>query len=58
MRLSSYLKAITGAVIAGLTSLQAALNEGGIDAQEAVTAGIAALVALGVIWAVPNVPEK
>jgi len=57
MRLASYLKAIAGALIAGLTSLQAALDDGGIDAQEGITAGIATLVALGVIWAVPNSPE-
>ena len=51
-----YLKALVGALVAGLTSLQAALDNGGITAQEGVTAGIATLVALGVVWAVPNKP--
>jgi hypothetical protein len=54
---SRYLKAITGAVVAGLTSLQAALDDGGITAQEGVTAAIATLVALGLVWAVPNTPD-
>ena len=55
--MSRYLKAITGAVVAGLTSLQAALDDGGITAQEGVTAAIATLVALGLVWAVPNTPD-
>jgi hypothetical protein len=51
--MNRYLKAITGAVIAGLTSLQASL-EGGLTAAESITAAIAALVALGAVWAIPN----
>lgn len=54
--MSAYLKAIVGAVVAGLTALQAALDDGGITAQEGVTAAIAALVALGAVWIVPNSP--
>lgn len=53
----SYLKAVVGAVVAALTALQAALDNGGISAQEAIGAGIAALVAFSVVWAVPNAPE-
>lgn len=49
------LKAIVGSALAGLTSLQVAAD-GGVTFQEWVQAGIAALVALGVIWAVPNKP--
>ena len=47
-------KAIAGALVAGLTSLHAALDDGGIVPQEWLAAVIAALVALGVVWAVPN----
>lgn len=50
-------KAIAGGLVAGLTSLQAALDDGGVTAQEWVAAGIAALVGLGVVWAVPNQPS-
>lgn len=51
-----YAKAIVGAVVAGLTSLQAALDDGGITAQEGVAAAIATLGALGLVWAIPNGP--
>jgi hypothetical protein len=47
-------KAIAGGLVAGLTSLQTALDDGGVTATEWVSAGIAALVGLGVVWAVPN----
>ena len=50
-------KAIVGALIAGLTSIVTALDDGDITNQEWVTAVIAAAVALGVVWAVPNKPE-
>jgi hypothetical protein len=56
--MTKYAKAIVGAAVAGLTSLQAALDDGGITAQEGVTAAIATLVALGLVWAVPNTPES
>jgi hypothetical protein len=48
-----YAKAIVAALIAGLTSLQASLD-GGLTAAEGIGAGLAALVALGAVWAVPN----
>jgi hypothetical protein len=47
-------KAIAGGLVAGLTSLQTALDDGGVTAVEWVSAGIAALVGLGIVWAVPN----
>lgn len=62
MRLSSYLKAFVGAIIAFLTSLSTALvdDKGFADITDGqwVVAIIAALTALGVIWAVPNTPPS
>lgn len=55
-----YAKAIVGAVIAGLTALLPALDDGAITTGEWVVVAAAALGALGVVWAVPNahaVPE-
>ena len=49
-----YAKAIVGAVVAGLTSLHGSLDNDTITTREGVAAAIAVLVALGVIWAVPN----
>jgi hypothetical protein len=49
----SYLKAVVGGLIAGLTSLQVALD-GGVTVAEGVAATVAALVAFGAVWAVPN----
>lgn len=51
----TYAKAIVGALVAGLASLQAAVDDG-LTAKEAIGAGIALLLALGVVWAVPNAP--
>lgn len=53
--MGKYAKAIVGALVAGLSSLQAALDDG-LTAQESIGAAIAALLALGVVWAVPNSP--
>lgn len=49
-----YAKAVTGAVVAGLTSALAALDDGTVTPPE--WAGIIAtvLVAAGAVWAVPN----
>lgn len=52
--MAAYAKAIVGALVAALTALVAALNEGGVSAQEWAQAAIAGLVALGAVWAVPN----
>lgn len=48
-----YAKAIVGAIITGLGSLQIALD-GGVTTQEWVGVALATLVALGAVWAVPN----
>lgn len=52
-----YAKAIVGALVAGLSAIAVALGDNALSAQECVTAAIAALVALGAIWAVPNTPN-
>lgn len=48
-----YAKAIVGALIAGLSSLQASFD-GGVTAQEWTACAVAALAALAAVWAVPN----
>lgn len=53
--MSKYAKAVTGALVAGLTALLPALDAG-VTAAEWVTAAVAFLVALGAVWAVPNAP--
>lgn len=52
--MGKYLKAIVAALIAGLGSIATALGDNAISAQEWVTAGLAFLVALSAVWAVPN----
>ena len=49
-----YAKAIAGALVAGGTALGTALADDHITGQEWVTVVVAAVAALGVIWAVPN----
>jgi hypothetical protein len=56
--MTSYLKAIVGALIAGLGSLYQALDKGGVTAQEWVAVAIATLAALGVVWGTPNLDPK
>lgn len=51
-----YLKAITGAVVTGLGTMQVAYADNVITQQEWVGIAIATLVALGAVWAVPNRP--
>lgn len=55
--MSKYAKAVVGALVAGLTALLPALDAG-VNAAEWVTAAVAFLVALGVVWAVPNRPAS
>lgn len=55
----TYLKAITGAAVAGLTALSAAFLEGSdggsqITSSEWVNVAIAFLVGLGAVYLVPN----
>ncbi len=54
--MTKYAKAIVGAVVAGLTALLPVMEDG-VSAAEWVTALVAFLVALGVVWAVPNAPS-
>jgi hypothetical protein len=54
----AYLKAIAGAIVTGLGTLQVAYADNVITHQEIVGIAIATLVAAGAIWAVPNVPKK
>lgn len=55
--MTKYAKAIVGAVVAGLTSLEAALDDSGITAQEGIKAAIATAVALSLVWAIPNAEQ-
>lgn len=49
-----YAKAIVGALVAGLGALGTALTDGAVSAQEWVAVASATLVALGVVFGVPN----
>lgn len=49
-----YAKAIVGALVAGLGAAGTALTDGGVSAQEWVAVASATLVALGVVFGVPN----
>ena len=54
-----YAKAIVGAIVAALTALSTALDDGVITQQEWVTVALGLLTGLAVIWAVPNAtPEE
>lgn len=50
------LKAFVGALVAGLSALAVGLADDNITGEEWLTAGVATLTALGVVWAVPNKP--
>jgi hypothetical protein len=54
---SPYWKAVAGSLLAFLASLQAATDDG-IAAGEWIAAAIAALLALGVVYAVPNITRN
>jgi hypothetical protein len=51
-----YAKAFVGAAVAGLGTLATALADDHVTAAEWVGVATATLVALGVVWAVPNRP--
>lgn len=51
---TAYAKALIGALVAGLTALGTALADGELTAAEGVGCIVAALVALGAVYAVPN----
>jgi hypothetical protein len=50
-------KAITAALVAGLTGIATGLDDGKLSWQEVVTALVALLVALGAVYRVPNGPK-
>lgn len=52
-----YFKSIIAGLIAAGSALITALGDNDLSAQEAVTAGVAFLVGLGVVAAVPNKPS-
>ena len=53
--IAPYAKALIAALVAGLGVIGASLADGGaLTAQDYVSAAIAFLVALGVVFAVPN----
>lgn len=54
MSIAPYAKAITGSAIAGLASLQQALDDGSVSAQEWTGVAIATLSGLALVWAIPN----
>lgn len=51
---SPYFKAITAALVAGLTAILTGLDNDVLTKAEWVQAAIAFLVALSAVWAVPN----
>lgn len=53
-KLAPYAKALIGALVAGLGSLQQALDDGYVTAQEGTGVAIAFLSGLALVWAVPN----
>ena len=53
-KIAPYAKAITGALIAGLASLQQALDDSAVSAQEWTGVAIATLSGLALVWAIPN----
>jgi hypothetical protein len=52
--IAPYAKAVTAALVAGLTALLTALDDGAVSRSEWVTVAVAFLGALGAVWAVPN----
>lgn len=52
-----YAKAITGALVAGLTAIGTALTDNAVTPGEWVTVALAAVAAFGAVWAVPNRAE-
>ena len=50
----AYAKALIGALVAGLAALGTATADGTVTGSEWVGVALAALVALGAVWATPN----
>lgn len=53
-KIAPYAKALIGALIAGLASLQQALDDSAVTAQEWTGVVIALLSGLALVWAIPN----
>lgn len=53
-KIAPYAKALIGALIAGLASLQQGLDNGAVSAQEWTGVAIATLSGLALVWAIPN----
>lgn len=53
-KIAPYAKALIGALIAGLASLQQALDDSSVTAQEWTGVIIALLSGLALVWAIPN----
>ena len=53
-KIAPYAKAIIGALVAALASLQQALDDNGVSAQEWTAIAIAFLTAAVLVFAVPN----
>ena len=51
--IAPYAKALTGAVVACLSYLQPAIDDG-LTASEGIGAAVAFLTGLAVVWAIPN----
>jgi hypothetical protein len=56
--MQKYLKALYGAVAAGLGTLSVAYSDNVVTGQEWVTIAIAVVGAAGVIWGVPNAGKE
>jgi hypothetical protein len=54
---AAYAKAITGAVVAGLTALGVGLTDGVLTSAEWVAVALAVAVAFGTVYGVPNSTE-
>lgn len=52
--MTTYLKAIVAALVAGLGSLYQALDNSAVTAQEWVAVALATLAALGAVYGTPN----
>lgn len=52
--MGKYAKAVIGALVAGLGILGEGLTDGSLSGQEWIAAAIAALIALGGVYVVPN----
>lgn len=54
--MAAYAKAIVAGVIAALTSLVQALDDGNVSIQEGVAVALAGLIALAAVYGIPNKP--